>query len=82
MKQKAKFKKIGANFREAEAIVIEDRAKSVAGNTSKYIKGLIAKDMENNKLNEKEAVSTQDDIIKFIKSLSLIELLGMRYFNF
>ena len=80
MKQKAKFKKIGANFKEAEAIIIEARAKSIAGNTSKYIKGLVAQDLEN-KLNEHEPVLTQEKIIKFIKSLSLIELLGMRYFN-
>lgn len=49
MNKKVKFKKVGA-------VIIEARAKSVTCNKSKYIKGLITKDMEN-KTNEQEGVN-------------------------
>jgi len=79
MSDKVKFKKIGANYREDDAKVIEQRAREF-GNVSQYIKTLIENDLKGLK-EDLEPKSTHEDFISFIKGLSIVELLGVKYFN-
>ncbi len=90
MSEKVKFKKIGANYREDEAEVIENRAREF-GNVSQYVKGLIEKDLKSleDKLNDKVIPEQHEKVLKVsnrdieqkIKEYSLLQLLSIWLLN-